>query len=69
MKTTTVKTINGTSTTLTSDDTLTLAFEGMIESTSASLSEFIARESLLKIARESDDSCERNKSAQALLHS
>lgn len=65
-KTTTVKTINGTSTTLTSDDTLTLAFGGMVESTPQTLAEAINLDSLVKISTKSDDFDEQIKAAQAV---
>ena len=65
-KKTAVLTISGLIVNLTTDDTLTLAFEGMIESTPQSLAEFIGIDSLVKISTESDDENERIKAAKAV---
>ena len=48
------------------DDNLTLAFEGMIESTPQSLAEFINIDSLVKISTQSEDDNERIKAAKAV---
>lgn len=53
---------------LLTDDTLTLAFPGMIESTPQTLGKLISRRSLLLIMRRSHDAGERSKAARALLH-
>ena len=48
------------------DDNLTLAFEGMVESTPQSLAEFIGIDSLVKISTKSEDTDERIKAAKAV---
>jgi len=65
-KKTAVLTISGLIVNLQTDDTLTLAFEGMLESTPQSLAEFIRIDSLVKISTESDDENERIKAAKAV---
>jgi len=65
-KKTAALTISGLTVNLHTDDTLTLAFEGMLESTPQSLAEFIEIDSLVKISTESDDENERIKAAKAV---
>ena len=65
-KKTAVLTISGLIVNLQTDDNLTLAFEGMIESTPQSLAEFININSLVKISTESQDDNERIKAAKAV---
>ena len=48
------------------DDNLTLAFGGMVESTPQTLAEMINIDSLVKISTESNDSNERIKAAKAV---
>jgi hypothetical protein len=61
-----VTTTTGKSTTLTSCDTLTLAFVRGVESTPVTLRAFISEQSLKRIARDSTDSNERIKADRAL---
>ena len=65
-KKTAVLTISGLIVNLCTDDNLTLAFEGMIESTPQSLAEFVNIDSLVKISTESNDSNERIKAAKVV---
>ena len=65
-KKTAVLTISGLIVNLQTDDNLTLAFEGMIESTPQSLAEFINIDSLVKISTQSEDDNERIKAAKAV---
>jgi len=65
-KKTAVLTISGVIVNLFTDDNLTLAFEGMIESTPQSLAEFINIDSLVKISTQSEDDNERIKAAKAV---
>ena len=65
-KKTAVLTISGLIVNLHTDDTLTLAFEGMVESTPQSLAEFINIDSLVKISTKSEDTDERIKAAKAV---
>jgi len=51
---------------LTTDDTLTLAFEGMIKSTPQTLAEMINIDSLVKISTQSEDDNECIKAAKAV---
>jgi len=62
----TVTTTYGKRMVLTTDDTFTLAFPGMIESTPKTLSQWISRKSLLKIASSSTDANEVSKANKAL---
>lgn len=66
MRKTRVTTNTGKRLCLMTDDTLTLAFPGMVESTPAQLRAQISSKSLRRIARESDDQQERIKAARAL---
>ena len=65
-KKTAVLTISGLIVNLQTDDNLTLAFEGMIESTPQSLAEFVNIDSLVKISTQSEDDNERIKAAKAV---
>jgi hypothetical protein len=65
-KKTAVLTISGLIVNLQTDDNLTLAFDGMVESTPQSLAEFINIDALVKISTESNDSNERIKAAKAV---
>jgi len=65
-KKTAVLTISGTIVNLFTDDNLTLAFEGMIESTPQTLAESINIDSLVKISTQSEDDNERIKAAKAV---
>ena len=65
-KKTAVLTISGLIVNLCTDDNLTLAFEGMIESTPQSLAEFINIDALVKISTQSEDDNERIKAAKAV---
>jgi hypothetical protein len=66
MKTTRVTLNDGTRSTLRTDDTLTLAFTGMTETTPASLRAFVCEKSLNRIASTSTDSNEVSKAEKAL---
>lgn len=66
MKITKVETVAGNPAKLYTDDTLTLAFRGMVESTPASLATLISRRSLEEIAKTSEDSNEVSKAERAL---
>lgn len=66
MNVTPVKTRLGQTINLFTDDTFTLAFEGMIETTPAQLRNLIEMDSLKKIAITSNDSNERSKAERAL---
>ena len=65
-KKTAVVTISGLIVNLQTDDNLTLAFEGMVESTPQSLAELINIDALVKISTQSEDSNERIKAAKAV---
>jgi hypothetical protein len=66
MKKTSITTTNGKRMTLTTDDTLTLAFPRMVESTPATLRAIICEKSLNRILETSTDSNEIRKAKQAL---
>jgi hypothetical protein len=65
-KKTAVLTISGLIVNLHTDDNLTLAFDGMVESTPQSLAEFINIDALVKISTQSEDDNERIKAAKAV---
>jgi hypothetical protein len=65
-KKTAVLTHSGEVVNLLTDDSLTLSFEGMIESTPQTLAEAINLDSLVKISTKSDDTDERIKAAKAV---
>ena len=68
-KKTAVNATSGAQITLYTDDTLTLAFEGMVESTTDTLAEFVSIDSLYEIATKSDDGSERIKASHAVARS
>ena len=65
-KQTMVKNNNGVFHPLWTDDNLTLAFDGMIESTPETLADQVSLESLAQITKESSDINERSKAEKAL---
>jgi len=65
-KKTAVLTLSGLIVNLFTDDNLTLAFDGMVESTPQSLAEFINIDALVKISTQSEDDNERIKAAKAV---
>ena len=65
-KKTAVLTHSGEVVNLLTDDSLTLSFEGMIESTPQTLAEAINLDSLVKISTKSEDDNERIKAAKAV---
>ena len=65
-KHTTVRRTDGRRTILSTDDTFTLAFTGMVESTPATLSERISPRSLRHIVETSNDANEISKALRAL---
>ena len=69
MKKTEVNATSGAQITLYTDDTLTLAFEGMVESTTDTLAEVVSIDSLYEIATKSEDGSERIKASHAVARS
>jgi hypothetical protein len=65
-KKTAALTISGLIVNLHTDDNLTLAFDGMLESTPQSLAEFINIDALVNISTQSEDANERIKAAKAV---
>ena len=65
-KKTAVLTISGVIVNLFTDDNLTLAFGGMVESTPQTLAEAINLDSLVKISTKSEDDNERIKASHAV---